>query len=105
MEVLKLPELIESQAKWGLSTASLTVKTLRAQIRARRKNKEPHSDLLQALYGAAVAADFVKALEFEYLPPHYMARFVAALKRAASMESEIEALSQELEKCCAKRGK
>ncbi|WP_302912085.1 3'-5' exonuclease [Ralstonia pseudosolanacearum] len=78
LELLKHPELIEIQAKWGLSTASLTVKTLRAQIRAKRKNKEPHTDLLQALYGAAVAADFVRALEFEYLPPHYMARFVAA---------------------------
>ena len=78
LELLKLLKLTESQATWGLSTALLIVKTLRAKIRAKRKNKEPHTDLLQALYGAAVAADFVKALEFEYLPPHYMARFVGA---------------------------
>ena len=35
----------------------------------------------------------------------YWHRVAQLLKRAASMESEIEALSQELEECRAKRGK
>ena len=35
----------------------------------------------------------------------YWYRVAQLLKRAASMESEIETLSQELEKCRAKRGK
>lgn len=34
----------------------------------------------------------------------YWHRIAKLLRRAASMESEIEALSQELEKCRAKRG-
>lgn len=34
----------------------------------------------------------------------YWHRVAQLLRRAASMESEIEALSQELEKCRAKRG-
>lgn len=35
----------------------------------------------------------------------YWHRIAQLLKRAASMEAEIETLSQELEKCRAKRGK
>lgn len=45
------------------------------------------------------------ALEDGDLGYEYWHRIAELLKRAASMESEIEALSQELEKCRAKRGK
>ncbi|WP_354541772.1 hypothetical protein [Ralstonia pseudosolanacearum] len=45
------------------------------------------------------------ALEDGDLGYEYWHRIAQLLKQAASMESEIEALSQELEKCRAKRGK
>lgn len=45
------------------------------------------------------------ALEDGDLGYEYWHRVAQLLKRAASMESEIEALSQELEKCRAKLGK
>ena len=45
------------------------------------------------------------ALEDGDLGYEYWHRVAQLLRRAASMESEIEALSQELEKCRAKRGK
>lgn len=45
------------------------------------------------------------ALEDGDLGYEYWHRIAQLLKRAASLESEIEALSQELEKCRAKRGK
>ncbi|MDO3607682.1 hypothetical protein [Ralstonia pseudosolanacearum] len=45
------------------------------------------------------------ALEDGDLGYEYWHRIAELLKRAASMESEIEALSQEREKCRAKRGK
>ena len=45
------------------------------------------------------------ALEDGDLGYEYWHRIAQLLRRAASMESEIEALSQELEKCRAKRDK
>lgn len=45
------------------------------------------------------------ALEDGDLGYEYWHRIAQLLRRAASMESEIEALSKELEKCRAKRGK
>ncbi|BEU73452.1 hypothetical protein MAFF211271_30070 [Ralstonia syzygii subsp. indonesiensis] len=45
------------------------------------------------------------ALEDGDLGYEYWHRIAQLPRRAASMESEIEALSQELEKCRAKRGK
>lgn len=45
------------------------------------------------------------ALQDGDLGYEYWHRIAELLKRAASMESEIDALSQELEKCRAKRGK
>ncbi|WP_413707267.1 hypothetical protein [Ralstonia sp. Ralssp110] len=45
------------------------------------------------------------ALEDGDLGYEYWHQIAQLLRRAASMEAEIEALSQELEKCRAKRGK
>ena len=75
MEIAKLKEL-EAAQEWGPHGAVAIAKKLRALIRERRKAKEPYQDLLQALYGACVAADLSASLKFEGTQPHYMARFV-----------------------------
>lgn len=74
-EIAKLKQLQTAQ-EWGPHGAGAIAKELRALIRERRKAKEPYQDLLQALYGACVAADLSASLKFEATQPHYMARFV-----------------------------
>lgn len=75
IEIAKLKEL-EATQEWGPHGAVAIAKKLRALIRERRKAKEPYRDLLQALYGACVAADLSASLKFEGTQPHYMACFV-----------------------------
>lgn len=62
--------------QYGPLGASTVAKELRALIREKRKAKEPHEQLLQALYGVAVCADLVDALEFEGVQPHAMIQHV-----------------------------
>jgi len=61
---------------WGPNSASGIAKELRALIRERRKAKQPWSDLLSAMYGACVMADFTASLEFEGRQPHSMTQYV-----------------------------
>jgi hypothetical protein len=61
LEVAKLPQLKAAQ-EWGPHSASAIAKELRALIREKRKVREPHHDLLMALYGVCVAADLGKSL-------------------------------------------
>jgi len=68
--------LQSARTEWGPMQAAAIAKELRAVIRERRKAKQPHDELLRALYGACLLADFVKALRFEYVQPHQLARFV-----------------------------
>lgn len=75
LAVAKLPQLQAAQ-EWGPHSASAIAKALRALIREKRKAKEPHQDLLVALYGACVAADLAKSVAFERTQPDYMVRFV-----------------------------
>jgi DNA polymerase III subunit epsilon len=75
VEIPKLKQLQAAQ-EWGPHGARAIAKELRALIRERRKAKETYQDLLQALYGACVAADLSASLKFEGTQPHYMARFV-----------------------------
>lgn len=75
IEIAKLKQLQAAQ-EWGPHGAGTIAKALRALIRERRKTKQPYRDLLQALYGACVAADLSSSLKFEGTQPHYMARFV-----------------------------
>lgn len=48
----------------GPMRAEALAKELRALVRERRKLKQPHEDLLRALYGACVLDDFVESLGF-----------------------------------------
>lgn len=75
LEIAKLGQLQAAEER-GPHGAAAIAKELRALIRERRKAKEPHLDLLLALYGACVAADLSASLRFEGTQPHYMARFV-----------------------------
>lgn len=75
VEIAKHEQLQVVQER-GPSGADAIAKGLRALIRERRKAKQPYKDLLEALYGICVIADFSASLEFEGTQPHYMARFV-----------------------------
>lgn len=75
LEVAKLEQLQKAQ-QWGPHGANSLAKALRALIRERRKAKQPHEDLLQALYGACVLADLAASLGFEGIQPHAMTRYV-----------------------------
>lgn len=75
LDIAKLPQLQAAQ-EWGPHGAGAIAKELRPLIREKRKAKEPHQDLLMALYGACVAADLAKSVAFEGTQPHYMVRFV-----------------------------
>lgn len=50
----------------GAKSAKSVPTVLRAIIREKRKNKEPHDEFLKALYGACVLVDFVESLQDEY---------------------------------------
>ena len=76
LEIAKL-ESLQKAMQWGPHRASALAKELRALIRERRKAKQPHDDLLSALYGACVISDLSASLAFEGTQPHYMARFVS----------------------------
>jgi DNA polymerase-3 subunit epsilon len=75
LEIAKC-ERLQAAQEWGPHGAGAIAKELRALIRERRKAKEPHQELLLALYGACVAADLSASLKFEGTQPHHMARFV-----------------------------
>jgi DNA polymerase-3 subunit epsilon len=62
--------------EYGPLGASGVAKEIRALIREKRKAKEPHEQLLRALYGVAVCADLVDSLEFEGVQPHAMVQHV-----------------------------
>ncbi len=70
-------EPLQKAMQWGPHGATGIAKELRAMVREKRKAKEPHTDLLKALYGACVMADLSGSLAFEGTQPHYMARFVS----------------------------
>lgn len=75
LEIVKLEQLQQPQ-QLGPHGAGQIAKKLRLLIRERRKAKEPHKDLLQALYGACVLADVATSLAFEGMQPHGMAKYV-----------------------------
>jgi DNA polymerase-3 subunit epsilon len=75
LEIANLKQLQAAQ-DWGPHGAGALAKELRAIIRVCRKAKAPYQELLQALYGACVAADLAASLKFEGTQPHVMARFV-----------------------------
>ncbi len=73
--IAKLEPLRKAQ-DWGPHGANAVAKELRALIRAKRKAREPHGDLLYALYGACIVVDLAASLEFEGRQPHAMTQFV-----------------------------
>ncbi len=75
MEVAKLEQIQRAQAQ-GPNGGAGIAKALRAIIRERRKTKQPHEDLLRALYGASVMADLALSLEFAGIQPHAMTHHV-----------------------------
>lgn len=70
------PETVKGA--FGPLQAKALAKEFRAVVRERRKLKQPHEDVLRALYGACVMADFVDSLLFEGYQPHHLAQFVSA---------------------------
>jgi DNA polymerase III epsilon subunit family exonuclease len=74
-EIIKIKQL-QVPLEWGPHGANTIAKELRALIRERRKAKQPYLELLQALYGACIAADFLASLKFEGAQPHHVAQFV-----------------------------
>lgn len=75
LDIAKLEQLKGAQ-EWGPPGASAMAKGLRALIRERRKAKQPHEDLLHALYGTCMIADLAASLAFEGMQPHAMTQFV-----------------------------
>lgn len=67
-----------AKSPWGPLCAKDLAKALRMVVRERRKLKQPHEDVLRALYGACVMADLVDSLLFEGYQPHHMAQFVGS---------------------------
>lgn len=76
LEIAKL-EPLQKALQWGPHSASAIAKELRALIRERRKEKQPYTELLLALYRTCLMADLSASLAFEGAQPHYMARFVS----------------------------
>jgi DNA polymerase-3 subunit epsilon len=75
IELAKL-EPLQTAQEWGPHGAAGLAKEIRVLIRERRKLKQPHDDLLRALFGVSVAAGLSDSLRFEGGQPHNMARFV-----------------------------
>lgn len=75
LEIAKLSEF-KNILDRGPKTASKIAKQLRALIRERKENIQPHEDLLCALYTSCVLIDFAKSLSSERAPINLMARYV-----------------------------
>lgn len=75
------PETVKGA--FGPLQAKALAKEFRAVVRERRKLKQSHEDVLRALYGACVMADFVDSLLFEGYQPHHMAQFVSVTELQA----------------------
>ncbi len=75
LEVAKYEQL-KPYLTWGPNSAGGIAKELRALVRDRRKAKQPWAELMPALYGACVLADFTASLEFEGRQPHSMTQYV-----------------------------
>ncbi|MEN9493519.1 MAG: hypothetical protein RJA63_3968 [Pseudomonadota bacterium] len=75
------PETVKDP--FGPLQAKALATGFRAVVRERRKLKQPHEDVLRALYGACVMADLVDSLLFEGAQPHHMAEFVSAAELQA----------------------
>ena len=93
IEVAKLKELHAAQEN-GPYGAHTIAKALRALIRERRKAKEPHEELLQALYGACVAAHFSASLGFKDIGPVEMSSFVD-INELRSVEIDFKTMGYE----------
>lgn len=65
------------EANWGPWQFAALAREIRALIRQRRKEKVPHLDLLQALYGANVLASFLTALTYDHLRARALAAYLA----------------------------
>lgn len=76
LEIAKL-EPLSKILPWGPSRASNIAKELRALIRERRREKQPYTELLLALYGTSLMADLSDSLGFEGTQPRNMAQFVS----------------------------
>jgi DNA polymerase-3 subunit epsilon len=100
LDIAKLPQLQAAQ-EWGPHGAGAIAKELRTVIREKRKAKEPHQDLLLALYGACVAADLAKSVAFEGTQPHYMVRFVD-LNELQSVKLDYSLMGYQLTKTLSK---
>jgi DNA polymerase III subunit epsilon len=83
VELVRELGLAAAKTEWGPLRAESLAKELRAVVRERRKLKQPHDDVLRALYGACLLADFVDSLLFEGYQPHHMAEFVSATELQA----------------------
>ena len=75
------PEAVGGE--FGPLQAKSLAKVLRGVVRERRKLKQPHEDVLRALYGACVLADLMESLRFEGYQPHHMAQFVSSTELEA----------------------
>lgn len=75
LEIAKLSEFKHILDR-GPKTASIIAKQLRALIRERKENLQPHEDLLRALYTSCVLMDFAKSLSSERASINSMARYV-----------------------------
>lgn len=82
VELVQALGLKAAKTEWGPLQADALAKELRAVVRERRKLKQPHEDVLRALYGACVLADLVESLKFEGSQPHHMAQFVSVTELA-----------------------
>ncbi|MDY0301433.1 MAG: 3'-5' exonuclease [Trichlorobacter sp.] len=80
IDTIELPEIsnLEQQSySWGPHSSSDVAKVIRAQIRNRRKSKEPYDELLISLYGACLAEDIFESLSFDGLRSSHLAKFVS----------------------------
>jgi len=76
VDLVKREQLKSVLTEWGPLDAPAVAKELRGMIRTRRMHKQPYADLLRALYGACVMADFVESLRFEGGRPEVMVGYV-----------------------------
>lgn len=101
VDLVRMVPLESVDSDRGPLAARQIVKELRAAIRAKRKAKEGYLAELQALYGAAILADFADALAFEYTGANVLAAYLhkdevraAAIEYSATGYEHITALGK-----------
>lgn len=83
-------EVIHRAAQRGPGYPDQLLVAVRTLLREKRRNKEPHDDLLRALYETALLVNFLKSVRFEYESANVLCDYIDIEDLRAAQKSYLE---------------